>query len=332
MKLARRDVLAQGVGMGLSLAAGTRVYAQAISPVPIKIARTKVLDIGYHESGPATGFPVFLLHGFPDDAHAYDGVAPILAGAGFRAIAVYLRGYGPTRFLDAATPRMAEQAALAQDIIDLADALKIKRFAVAGFDWGGRAGLVAAALNPARVRAVVQMSGYTIQNTVTPGAPNFPPGSLLWWWPWYYSTDDGRRAFKAVGKGLCKLFWYDLSPTWHFSHATYELTAASFDNPDFVDCVIHNYRHRSWIAPGEARFLEVEKKLAERPKVDVPTVLLYGGDDGTGRAAADVTPLEREKFPKLVARRIIEGAGHFLPHEKPAEVAAGILESLKATA
>lgn len=331
MTLVRRQVLTGGAGMALTLATGTRAFAQIAAAPPVKITRTKYLAIGYHESGPANGFPVFLLHGFPDDAHAYDGVAPVLAKAGFRAIAVYLRGYGPTRFLDTAAPRTAEQAAIAQDVIDLADALKIGRFALCGFDWGGRAACVTAALNPTRVRAAVLMGGYSIQNTVTPGPVAQPGGVKNLWYQWYFNAPAGVRGLTEDRKALCKFMWHEWSPTWNFSDALYDLTAASFDNPDFVDCVIHSYRHRNLNAPGEPRLVEVEKILAQRPKVDVPTILLHGGDDGAAKPPADVTPVERTQFTKLIARRIVEGSGHFVPHEKPEPVAAAVLEALKAT-
>ena len=328
MALARRRLMALGAGLVLT---GNRVWAQAVTAAPVKATRTKILDIAYHESGPATGFPVFLLHGFPDDAHAYDDVAPVLAKAGYRALAVYLRGYGATRFLDASAPRMAEQAAIGQDVVDLADALKLPRFAVCGFDWGGRAACVTAALNPGRVRAAVLMGGYSIQNTITPGPVGAPAAVKNAWYQWYFNTEVGRRGLAENRKALCKFMWQDWSPNWHFSDALYDLTAPSFDNPDFVDCVIHSYRHRNFNAPGEPRFMEVEKQLAQRPKVEVPTVLLHGGDDGFGRQPAEVTPVERAQFPKLIARRIVDGAGHFVPHEKPDAVAAGVLEALKAT-
>lgn len=323
----RRQVMAGGAAV---LVAG-RVHAQAVQAASVKMARTPFLDIGYHDSGSASGFPVILLHGFPDDAHAYDGVAPVLAKAGFRALAVYLRGYGPTRILDTVAPRMAEQAAIGQDVVDLADALKLKRFAVCGFDWGGRAACVTAALHPDRVRTAVLMGGYSIQNTVTPPPPAAPPAVKNAWYQWYFNTEVGRKGLAENRKALCKFMWQDWSPTWKFSDALYDLTAPSFDNPDFVDCVIHSYRHRNFNAPGEPRFAEVEKALALRPKVDAPTVLLHGGDDGFGRPPAQATDVERTQFTKLVARHVVDGAGHFVPHEKPDAVAAGILEALKAT-
>ncbi len=308
-------------------AASLAARAQPAAPA-VKTVRTSVLEIGYHESGPATGVPVLLLHGFPDDAHAYDGVAPLLARAGYRAFAVYLRGYGPTRFLDPAAPRTAEQAALAQDVLDFADALALPRFAVSGYDWGGRASCIAAALHPERVRAAVLCGGYSIQNTVTPGPPASPQAVRNSWYQWYFNTDTGREGLIRNRRALCRYMWQEWSPTWRFTDAMYDTTAASFDNPDFVDCVIHSYRHRNFNAPGEPRFRDVEARLATRPKVEVPTIVLHGGDDGFGTPSATTTAVERTQFPNLVARRVVAGAGHFVPHEAPAAVAEALLEVL----
>jgi len=316
-----------------AIAAGSveRAPAQAPPPTSARTVRTKVLEIGYHESGDAAAFPVILLHGFPDDAHAYDGVAPIVANAGYRALAVYLRGYGPTRFLDPAAPRTAEQAAIGQDVIDFADALELRRFAVAGYDWGGRAACVASALHPERVRAAVLIGGYSIQNTVTPARPSAPEAARRLWYQWYFNTEAGRAGLTQNRRALSELLWREWSPTWRFTAEMFNLTAASFDNPDFVDCVIHSYRHRNFNAPGEPRFLEIERKLAERPPIQVPVIALHGGDDGFGRAAAEIAAGERAAMPRLVAKRIVEGAGHFVPHEKPEAVASALLELLSAT-
>ena len=319
---------------GATLAASAlRLDAQAPTAVapPVKMVRTPILEIGYHESGDPSGFPVLLLHGFPDDAHAYDGVSPLLAKAGYRALAMYLRGYGPTRFLDANAPRTAQQAAIGQDVIDFADALKLPRFAVAGFDWGGRAAGVASALHPDRVRAAVLIGGYSIQNTITPpaGAPN-PEAVRRSWYQWYLNTEAGRTGLEKNRKGLCELMWREWSPTWKFSPEAYAQTAASFDNPDFVGCVVHSYRHRNFNAEGEARFAEVEKQLAARPPISVPTIVLYGGDDAFGVPSAQITPGERANFPRLVDKRIVAGAGHFVPHEKPEPVAQAIIDVLSA--
>lgn len=295
-----------------------------------KSVETAVLNIACEESGPATGFPVIFLHGFPDDAHAWDDVAPPLAKAGYRVIAPYIRGYGATRFRDPAAPRAAEQAAIGQDVIDLADALKLSRFAVGGYDWGGRAAAVAAALHPDRVSAAVLIGGYTIQDTISPPQPSMSPAAEeRTWYQWYFNTERGRLGLEKNRKALCRYLWQTWSPTWKFSDETYNKTAASFENPDFVDCVIHSYRHRYQNAPGEPRFLAVERELARRPKITCPVITLYGADDGFGRPSPDASPAERAVLPKLVAHRVVEGAGHFMPREKPAAVSAAMLELLK---
>ena len=327
----RREFMAGVAAAGLTSTAAPGLGGQTSAVPPVKTVRTEVLEIGFHESGPATGFPVLLLHGFPDDAHAYDAVAPALAAAGHRAFAVYLRGFGPTRFLDPAAPRMAQQAAIAQDVVDFADALRLPRFVVCGYDWGGRASCITAALHPDRVRAAVLCGGYSIQNTITPGPPASPSAVRNSWYQWYFNTESGRGGLTKNRAALCKFMWQEWSPTWTFSDAMFNQTAASFENPDFVDCVLHSYRHRNFNAPGEPRFAEVERRLATRPQVNVPTIVLHGGDDGFGRPAAETTEAERAAFPKLVARRVVAGAGHFVPHEAPAAVAAALLEVLAAS-
>jgi pimeloyl-ACP methyl ester carboxylesterase len=326
----RRRFLQGAAGL-MAAASRQRAGAQTFTSPAVKTVRTSVLEIGYHESGEATGFPVILLHGFPDDAHAYDGVAPLLVKAGYRALAVYLRGFGPTRFLDREVARTAEQAAIGQDVIDFADALALPRFAVAGFDWGGRAACVASALHPDRVRAAVLVGGYTIQNTVTPPRAAAPEAARRLWYQWYFNTEAGRAGLEQNRRALCELLWREWSPTWRFSEEMYGLTARSFDNPDFVDCVVHSYRHRNFNAPGEARFIQTESQLAARPPIPVPALVLYGGDDAFGHPAADITAAERTAMPKLIEKRIVGGAGHFVPHEKPDAVASALLDVLSAS-
>jgi pimeloyl-ACP methyl ester carboxylesterase len=291
--------------------------------------QTPVLDIAYEDSGDPRGFPVVLLHGFPDDVRAFDDVAPPLAKAGYRVLVPYLRGYGPTRFRDASAPRMAEQAAIGQDLLDFADALGLKQVAVAGYDWGGRAAAIAAALHPDRVRAAVIIGGYTIQNVFAPPQPAAPEVEREFWYQWYFNTERGRAGLAANRRSLCKLLWQTWSPGWRFSDETYNRTAPSFDNPDFVDLVIHSYRHRNGNAPGEERFQTMERQLAQRPKIAAPSILLYGATDPLARPSPDVTPAERAVFPALVARRVIPGAGHFLPREKPETVSSALLELLQ---
>jgi len=292
--------------------------------------QTPVLNIGFEETGSATGFPIILLHGFPDDVRAWDDVAPPLAAAGHRVLVPYLRGYGATRFRDAAAPRMAEQAAIGQDVIDFADALGLDRFAVAGYDWGGRAAAIAAALFPTRVRGVLLAGGYTIQDVFSPPRPAAPQAEAASWYQWYFNTERGRLGLTANRRPLCKLLWQTWSPTWHFSDATYDRTAVSFDNPDFVDCVIHSYRHRNLNAPGEPRFEAMERRRAARPRIEVPAVVLYGADDIV-RPAPEASPAEIALYTRLIARRVVPGAGHFLPREKPAAVSSAMAELLTAT-
>ena len=313
--------------MTAALVTPTNLSAQSSSPV-VRSARTPMLDIGYEETGNAGGFPIILLHGFPDDARAYDEVVGPLAKQGYRAIVPYLRGYGPTRFLDASAPHMAEQAAIGQDVIDLADSLKIERFAVAGYDWGGRAAAIAAALHPDRVRAVVLIGGYTIQDVFGTPQPAPPERERALWYQYYFNTERGRVGLERNRRAICRFLWETWSPTWRFTTETYERTATSFDNPDFVDVVIHSYRHRIGNAPGEPRFLEIERRLAQRPRIEAPTITLYGGSDGLGAPAAQ-NPNEGSTFATLVARRVIDGAGHFMPRERPDAVSGALLELLK---
>jgi pimeloyl-ACP methyl ester carboxylesterase len=315
------------LGTALAGLAGVRPLRAQAAPSAAKQIQTPVLDIGYEDRG--EGFPIILLHGFPDDVHAWDDVAPPLVKAGYRVLVPYLRGYGPTRFRDASSPRMAEQSAIGQDLIDFADALRLPRFAVAGYDWGGRAACIAAALHRDRVRAAVLIGGYSIQNTSGPPEPASPERERALWYQWYFNTERGRAGLKANRRGICRLLWQTWSPTWHFTDETFNRTAPSFDNPDFVEVVIHSYRHRYGNAPGEPRFTAMEKQLAQRPKIQVPTVVLYGADDGVARPPAD-SPAERALFTSLAARRVVAGAGHFLPREKPDAVSSAMLELLAA--
>ena len=291
--------------------------------------QTSVLTIAYEDSGPRQGFPIILSHGFPDDVRAFDEVAPPLVQAGYRVLAPYLRGYGPTRFRDPAARRTGEQAAIGQDLVDFADALKLERFAVTGYDWGGRASCIAAALYPDRVRAAVLIGGYTIQDTLASPQPAAPEIERALWYQWYFNTERGRAGLAANRRSFCRLLWQLWSPTWQFSDETYNRTAASFDNPDFVDVVIHSYRHRNGNASGEVRFLPIERQLSERPKIQSPAIVLHGADDGVARPPAD-SPAERAMFTKLVARRVVPGAGHFLSREKPDAVSSALLELLAA--
>jgi pimeloyl-ACP methyl ester carboxylesterase len=287
----------------------------AESDFQVFTARTPTLEITYEASGPGTGVPVILLHGFPDDVHAYDTVAPPLAAAGYRVLVPYLRGYGPTRFLDQAAPRMAQQAAIGQDLLDFMDALDIRSAGLAGYDWGGRAACIAAILAPERVRALVTIGGYNVQDTLAPPKPASAAQERAYWYQWYFNTERGRLGLEANRREICKLLWRDWSPSYRFDDATYERTAAAFDNPDFVEIVIHSYRHRHGNAPGERRFDEIERRLAKRPPITVPTVILHGGDDGVSLARRG--DRELSLFPPGTASHVVAGAGHFLPREEP---------------
>src|SRR5438067_4696337 len=311
----RRDFLKAS---GMAVASG---FGQ---PSTERSVQTPLLDIGYVETGNPAGFPVVLLHGFPDDVHAYDEVAPPLARAGHRVLVPYLRGYGRTRFRDSKTPRMAEQAAIGQDLIDFADALTLPRFAVAGYDWGGRAAAVAAALHPDRVRATVLIGGYTIQNTIAPSQPASPEAEQRAWYQWYFNTERGRAGLQTNRRAICRYLWQTWSPGWRFSDDTFNRTAASFDNPDFVDVVVHSYRHRIGNAPGEPKFKAMEDQLAQRPPIRAPSITLYGADDGIARPPAESPPAERAAFTALTARRVVAGVGHFMPREKPEAVSSAM--------
>jgi pimeloyl-ACP methyl ester carboxylesterase len=296
----------------------------------VPTVRTPILEIGYEEWGNAVGVPVVLLHGFPDDAHAWSEVAPPLAAQGCRVLAPYLRGYGPTRFRDATAPRMAQQAAIGQDLVDFLDALGIERAALGGYDWGGRAACITAILAPARVRALVTIGGYNVQNTIAAPVPASARQERANWYQWYFNTERGHLGLEKNRREICRLLWRDWSPGWRFDDATFEQAAAAFDNPDFVPVVIHSYRHRYRNAPGEPRFDAIERRLAERPRIEVPSVILHGRDDGVD------PPARSEKHPALfpagTERRVIPDAGHFLPREQPGAVVDALRSLLDRTA
>jgi len=296
----------------------------------VPTVRTPTLEIGYEEWGDAAGAPVVLLHGFPDDAHAWDGVAPPLAARGYRVLAPYLRGYGPTRFLDAGAPRMAQQAAIGQDLLDFMDTLAIERAGLAGYDWGGRAACIAAILAPARVRALVTIGGYNVQNTVAPPRPASAEEERAAWYQWYFNTERGRLGLEKNRREICRLLWRDWSPGWRFDDATFEQAAAAFDNPDFVPVVIHSYRHRHRHAPGDPRFDAIEGRLAQRPRIEVPSVILHGADDAVDFPGR--TERHPAMFPDGTERHVIPDAGHFLPREQPGAVVDALLPLLARTA
>jgi pimeloyl-ACP methyl ester carboxylesterase len=292
----------------------------------ISTARTPSLDIAYEAHGDPRGVPVVLLHGFPDDARAWDGVVGPLVAAGYRPLVPYLRGCGPTRFRDPAVPRMAQQSAIGRDLLDFIDALGLPAAGLAGYDWGGRAACIASILAPERVRGLVTIGGYNVQNTVDPPRPAAAVIERALWYQWYFNTERGRAGLAANRRDICRLLWREWSPRWVFDEADFERTAASFDNPDWVEVVIHSYRHRHQNAPGDPGLDAVERRLAGRPPIAVPTVILEGGDD----AVAPPHRSERQLslFPPRTERLVIPGAGHFLPRERPEAVVAAVVKVL----
>ncbi|ANW01507.1 alpha/beta fold hydrolase [Bradyrhizobium icense] len=283
-----------------------------------------VLNIGYAEAGPADGPVVILLHGWPYDIYAFVDVAPVLASAGFRVIVPYLRGHGTTRFLSGDAPRNGQQAALATDVIALMDALKIEKAVVAGFDWGARTAGIVAAIWPERVKALVSVSGYLIGSQHANTKPLPPSAELQWWYQYYFATERGRLGYEKYRREFSKLIWQLASPKWNFDDATFERSAASFDNPDHVAIVIHNYRWRLGLAPGEARYDALEKRLAEFPVIAVPTITLEG--DANGAPHPDPKAYARKFSGRYAHRLITGGIGHNLPQEAPQAFADAVVE------
>jgi pimeloyl-ACP methyl ester carboxylesterase len=284
--------------------------------------RTRDLEIAYEAFGPETGSPIILLHGFPDDAHAYDTVAPPLAADGYRVLAPYLRGYGPTRFLDASTPRWAQQAAIGQDLLDFMDALGIRSAALGGYDWGGRAACIVSALWPERVRGLVTCGGYNLQDIASSPKPASALAEQRMWYQWYFHTERGRNGLEQNRRDICRLLWQLWSPNYEFDDATFEATAPSFDNPDFVDVVVQSYRHRHLAAPGDPALEPIEALLAAQPPISVPTINLLGEVDGLG--APDASDRHARHFTGRYERRIVPRAGHFVPREAPDAVVEAI--------
>ena len=281
-----------------------------------------MLELAYHELGPADGTPVLLLHGFPYDVHAYEMVGPALATAGCRVIVPYLRGYGPTRFLDRATPRSGQQAALGADVRDLLDALAIPRAVLAGYDWGGRGACIVAALWPERVIGLVTCEGYNIQDI--PGSSRPAPAEQEWrlWYQYYFHSERGVAGLRQNRRDLCRLLWRLWSPSWRFDEATFERSAAAFDNPDWVDVVVQSYRHRFGYAAGDPALEPIERRLAAQPAITVPSVVLHGEDDGV---AAPGASQNLRSFTGPVRREVISGVGHNIPQEAPEVVTRAVL-------
>jgi pimeloyl-ACP methyl ester carboxylesterase len=295
---------------------------------PLRHVDAGVLDVAYFEAGPADGPVVMLLHGFPYDIHSYVDVAPQLAAKGCRVVVPYLRGYGPTRFRDSATPRSGEQAAMGADLMALMDALHIERAVFAGYDWGGRAACVAAALWPERCIGLVSVNGYLIQDIAKAMVPAKPEREVALWYQYYFQLERGRAGLAADRRGIARILWEQWSPNWAFDDANLERTAVAHDNPDYVDVVIHSYRHRFGLADGDPRYADIQRRLAALPVITVPAITLDG--DGDGVAPATDGAAQAGKFTGRRTHRVIPGAGHNLPQEEPDAFAAAVMEMIGA--
>lgn len=293
----------------------------------LKTVRTSVLDVAYEEHGPPGGDVVMLLHGFPYDPRCFDLMAPPLGAEGYRVIVPYLRGYGATRFLSNSTLRSGQQAALGRDLLDLLDALAIPRAALVGYDWGGRAACIAAALWPERVRCLVSGDGYNIQDIAAFVIPRSPETEYRYWYQYYFHTPRGRAGLAANRRELTRLLWRLWSPTWRFDDDTLGRTVLSFDNADFVDVVVHSYRHRYGYADGDPALDTIETALAGRPRIRVPTISLCGGDDGVAPPPANDP--DAPYFTGRYERRVLPGIGHNIPQEAPAATLAALKELLR---
>lgn len=293
---------------------------------PLLHIRTSMLDVAYEAHGPVDGEPVILLHGFPYDPRGYDDIAPALAERGCRVLVPYLRGYGPTRFINAQVMRSGQQAALAKDLLDFMDALNIPQATLAGYDWGGRAACIVAALWPERVRGLVSGDGYNIQDIAKSLEPKPPETEHRLWYQFYFHTQRGVDGLTANRRAFCQLLWSLWSPSWAAGPSLYGQSAPSFDNPDFVDVVIHSYRHRFMYAPGDPALASIEQALALQPTITVPTISLCGADDGVGPP-----PLEdddAQHFSGFYRRQVLPGVGHNIPQEAPQATLAALLELL----
>jgi pimeloyl-ACP methyl ester carboxylesterase len=294
---------------------------------PLRHIDAGVLDVAYYEQGPADGPVVILLHGFPYDIHSYVDVAPLLAAQGCRVIVPYLRGYGPTRFRDQTIPRSGEQAAIGADLIALMDALGIKRAVLAGYDWGGRAACVAAALWPERCAGLVSVNGYLIQDIAKAMVPVKPEREVPLWYQYYFQLERGRAGLAANRRGIARILWQQWSPNWPFDDAALDRTVAAHDNPDYVDVVIHSYRHRFGLADGDPRYAELQRKLAALPAISAPAITLDGDADGV--IAATDGAAQAARFSGRRSHRVIARAGHNLPQEEPEAFAAAVMELIR---
>ncbi|MFZ1990684.1 MAG: alpha/beta hydrolase [Alphaproteobacteria bacterium] len=304
----------------------TGAMTSSAAPFPsIKQINAGVLNIGYAEVGRSSGKPVVLLHGWPYDIHSFIDVAPILASKGYRVIVPYLRGYGTTQFLSKTSVRNGQQSAVASDIVAIMDALKIEKAVLGGFDWGARTANIIAALWPERCKAMVSVSGYLIGNQAAGRSPLPPGAEYQWWYQFYFATERGRAGYSANRRDFAKLIWKTASPKWNFSDAVFDRSTASFDNPDHVDIVIHNYRWRLDLAQGEASYNDLERRLATAPVIGVPTITLEG--DANGAPHPDPSAYAKKFSGKYGHRTISGGIGHNLPQEAPQAFADAIAEA-----
>jgi pimeloyl-ACP methyl ester carboxylesterase len=294
---------------------------------PIRRIEAGALNVAYSEQGPASGPVAVLLHGFPYDIHSYVDVAPMLAARGCRAIVPYLRGFGPTRFRVQATPRSGEQASIGADLIALMDALGVQRAVFAGYDWGGRAACVAAALWPERCTGLVSVNGYLIQDIANAMLPAKPEREVPLWYQYYFQLDRGRAGLAANRREIAEILWKQWSPNWHFDDACLDRTTTAHDNPDYVDVVIHSYRHRFGLADGDPQYADIQRRLAKLPPINVPAITLDGDADGV--VPATDGSASASKFPARRAHRVIPRAGHNLPQEEPEDFAAAVMELIE---
>jgi pimeloyl-ACP methyl ester carboxylesterase len=291
---------------------------------PLRHVEAGVLNIAYYEAGPENGPVAILLHGYPYDIHSYVDVAPMLAAKGVRAIVPYLRGYGETRFLSSITPRSGEQGAIGADLMALMDALAIPRAVFAGYDWGGRAACVGAALWPQRCLGLVSVNSYLIQDIANARRPSSPEREVALWYQWYFQIERGRAGLAANHRAITRILWQQWSPNWRFDEPTLERASRAHDNPDFVDIVIHSYRHRYGLADGDPRYAELQRRLAALPPISVPAITLDGDADGVF-PATDGQP-SAAKFTGPRTHRRIPRAGHNLPQEAPEAFADAVME------
>jgi len=294
---------------------------------PLRHVEAGVLKIAYFEAGPADGPVVLLLHGFPYDIHSYVDLAPMLAERGCRVIVPYLRGYGPTRFLSAATPRSGEQAAIGADLMALMDALSVPRAVFGGYDWGGRAACIGAALWPERCIGLVSVNSYQIQDIANALSPARPEREVPLWYQWYFQIERGRAGLAADRRGITRILWRQWSPNWQFDEAMLERTSVAHDNSDYVDVVIHSYRHRYGLADGDPRYADIQRRLAALPPITVPAITLDGDADGVVPATDGSASAAKFSGPRV--HRVIPRAGHNLPQEAPEEFAAAVMELVK---